>query len=597
MGLTQINTDSIKDGGINRADINTSATGNALITKVIQGTGLVFSSTGANPGTGDVTLALDVNNSNTWTAKQILQLASAQLRIGYDSSNYLDFFVQPVGGLLITNSTTTNPAVEIRSGSTNLRLASSNIVYADLTCSATGVLTLNPVTGNQIVLLGSVQTATTLANSNLCVSDSTNITTSTNSALLFAGGTTIHMRRFMRGSASTVIAASRPYGGTVFGTESAQIAASGTNQLFTSIVVNPVSIIATSGSGLLTASAGIYVPSAATGATDNYSIFVDSGPVRFDGNFNFNGTYGTSNQIVYSTGSAMAFSDLKTINSNSLFGSGNVAVGDALVANSLSQFAATSSSQLAGVISDETGTGLLVFASNPTLSGLTIADATNIVLNTTTGTKIGTSTSQKLAFFNSTPIVQPTGDIFTALANLGLISSATATTIANGGTGKTSIGTNKFIISQNGTSYVEGTAFLNSELTYSITSSIVITGTAPTGTLTATYRWQQIGSFVSARFWFSWATQASDTSTQLSFDLPADMPAPEKPSGFTANNNNTGTGFGGVATSNTANILVSRVNLSNSTASSTGYSVNMVYTTNNIKVLEIMIMYYTASGI
>jgi hypothetical protein len=31
----------------------------------------------------------------------------------------------------------------------------------------------------------------------------------------------------------------------------------------------------------------------------------------------------------------------------------------------------------------------------------------NIVLNTSTGNKIGTSTSQKLAFYNSTPIVQP----------------------------------------------------------------------------------------------------------------------------------------------------------------------------------------------
>jgi hypothetical protein len=41
--------------------------------------------------------------------------------------------------------------------------------------------------------------------------------------------------------------------------------------------------------------------------------------------------------------------------------------GDALVANPLSQFAATTSSQLAGVISDETGSGALVFAASPTL--------------------------------------------------------------------------------------------------------------------------------------------------------------------------------------------------------------------------------------
>lgn len=39
--------------------------------------------------------------------------------------------------------------------------------------------------------------------------------------------------------------------------------------------------------------------------------------------------------------------------------------------------------------------------------GLTIADAKDIALNTTTGTKIGTATSQKLALWNQTPIVQP----------------------------------------------------------------------------------------------------------------------------------------------------------------------------------------------
>lgn len=40
---------------------------------------------------------------------------------------------------------------------------------------------------------------------------------------------------------------------------------------------------------------------------------------------------------------------------------------------------------------------------------MTIADAINIVLNATTGTKIGTATTQKIAFYNSTPVVQPAG--------------------------------------------------------------------------------------------------------------------------------------------------------------------------------------------
>lgn len=46
---------------------------------------------------------------------------------------------------------------------------------------------------------------------------------------------------------------------------------------------------------------------------------------------------------------------------------GGVGGGDAYTSNPLSQFAATTSAQLAGVISDETGSGSLVFANSPTL--------------------------------------------------------------------------------------------------------------------------------------------------------------------------------------------------------------------------------------
>ncbi|MGV9002187.1 MAG: beta strand repeat-containing protein [Candidatus Saccharimonadaceae bacterium] len=69
--------------------------------------------------------------------------------------------------------------------------------------------------------------------------------------------------------------------------------------------------------------------------------------------------------------------------------------GDALVANPLSQFAATTSAQLAGVLSDETGTGAAVFATSPTLvtpdlgtpSSATLTNATGLPLSTgVTGT-------------------------------------------------------------------------------------------------------------------------------------------------------------------------------------------------------------------
>jgi hypothetical protein len=83
-------------------------------------------------------------------------------------------------------------------------------------------------------------------------------------------------------------------------------------------------------------------------------------------------------------------------------------------------------------------------------SGLTLTDV-NVALSATTGTKIGTATTQKLGFYNSAPVVQPTGDVLTALAagKLGLVASPTisATALtgivpsANGGTGVNNAGT------------------------------------------------------------------------------------------------------------------------------------------------------------
>lgn len=65
--------------------------------------------------------------------------------------------------------------------------------------------------------------------------------------------------------------------------------------------------------------------------------------------------------------------------------------------------------------------------------GNLVIDARNISTDGVTGTKFGTSATQKIGFFNATPIVQPTGDVITALQNLGLGASLTvlATTITS----------------------------------------------------------------------------------------------------------------------------------------------------------------------
>lgn len=77
------------------------------------------------------------------------------------------------------------------------------------------------------------------------------------------------------------------------------------------------------------------------------------------------------------------------------------------------------------------GAALTVTTTSLFGDSITIADAKNIVLNTTTGTKIGTATNQKLGFFNSAPVIQPatTGETvgFTAGAGTNVNDQSTFT--------------------------------------------------------------------------------------------------------------------------------------------------------------------------
>lgn len=66
------------------------------------------------------------------------------------------------------------------------------------------------------------------------------------------------------------------------------------------------------------------------------------------------------------------------------------------------------------------------------LSGGTLADAANVAVGTTTGTKIATAASQKLGFYGATPVVQPSGSAQAALTDS--TTGTAGTTLANVGT-------------------------------------------------------------------------------------------------------------------------------------------------------------------
>jgi hypothetical protein len=89
-----------------------------------------------------------------------------------------------------------------------------------------------------------------------------------------------------------------------------------------------------------------------------------------------------------------------------------------------------------------TSTGITLLLEDSTgANTFEFLDNGNLSIPSTNGAKIGTSTTQKIGFFNATPISQPSGDILIALQNLGLINSPTIS--VSGGTGGT--GTTNYV--------------------------------------------------------------------------------------------------------------------------------------------------------
>ena len=70
--------------------------------------------------------------------------------------------------------------------------------------------------------------------------------------------------------------------------------------------------------------------------------------------------------------------------------------------------ATPSSANLLAAMTDEVGTGKLVFNINPNFDAISLNDTYGINFGTSTGGYLGKTTSQKIGFWNTTPVVQPT---------------------------------------------------------------------------------------------------------------------------------------------------------------------------------------------
>lgn len=181
-----------------------------------------------------------------------------------------------------------------------------------------------------------------------------------------------------------------------------------------------VNIVAHSGAGaaggtvtnngiVLTVSTG-----SGAGTTNNRGI-------NITGNGGSGGAGTTNNHAIYSDSTANSYllghlglnitaptaAMLQIVNSADVIGASIKAFAGQT--SNLTTWLSSASATLASV--DINGLGLF--------AGVTLTDATNLVVGSTTGSKIGTATSQKLAFHNSTPVIQRVGAAQAAVATTG----------------------------------------------------------------------------------------------------------------------------------------------------------------------------------
>ena len=205
--------------------------------------------------------------------------------------------------------------------------------------------------------------------------------------------------------------------------------------------INEVTVSGTNGDGvqLPPASKGLRVTIINADAAQTIQVWPASGD-DIDG--------GATNAVDSSAITSGDTRDYEAINSSSWYGVGAASTGDALTSNPLSQFASTTSAQLAGVISNETGSGVLVFATSPALVTPALGTPASGVMTNVSGTASSLTAGNVTTNANLTGHVTSTGNAailgsFTIAQLNSAISDATAAILgANTFTGTQSFADN-----------------------------------------------------------------------------------------------------------------------------------------------------------
>ena len=197
-------------------------------------------------------------------------------------------------------------------------------------------------------------------------------------------------------------------------------------------------------------------------------VITDNAALEVDGNANYTCAAGDVLMFTAKTTSTFRVNILS-------HGDSTGASGDALTSNPLSQFAATTSAQLAGVISNETGSGVLVFNTSPTLITPALGTPASGVATNLSGTAASLTAGTVTTNANLTGHITSSGNA----AVLGSFTSAQlATALTNEtGSGAAVFGTAPTLVGLTATGDITMTAksvndAVHSEAAHATTSDI-----------------------------------------------------------------------------------------------------------------------------